>query len=62
MRPDRTDDALLDQRLDDICAGMIEAVDREVEMLRREGLPIYVAANGTVVDLQADRSTRDSSP
>lgn len=45
-------DALLEKRLDDICAGFREAIDREVEALRREGLPIYVSDNGKVVDLQ----------
>ena len=52
-QPDSPDEALLDRRLDDICAGLCEAIDREVKQLRHEGLPIYVSENGKVVDLQA---------
>ena len=37
MQPDKTEDALLDNRLDDICEGFTEAIDREVERRRREG-------------------------
>ena len=48
----RHDPALLDRRLDDICAGLREAFEREVEQLRRERLPIYVSDNGRVIDLQ----------
>ncbi len=57
MQPENTEDALLDQRLDDICEGFTEAIDREVERRRREGLPIFVGENGKVVDLQADAAT-----
>ena len=32
--------------------GLTEAIDREVERRRREGLPIHVSRNGRVVDLQ----------
>lgn len=53
MQPTSTEDALLDRQMDEICQGLIEAVDREVEALRREGLPIYVADNGRIVDLQS---------
>ncbi len=56
MQPDKTEDALLDRRLDDICQGFSQAIDREVERRRREGLPIYVAQNGKVIDLQAATS------
>lgn len=52
-QPAKHDDALLDRRFDDICAGPCEAIDREVKQLRHEGLPIYVSDNGKVVDLQA---------
>ena len=52
MQPSSTEEALLDRQMDEICQGLIEAVDREVESLRREGLPIYVAENGRIVDLQ----------
>ena len=48
----RHDPALLDREMDDICAGLCEAFEREVARLRREGLPIYVSENGKVVDLQ----------
>jgi hypothetical protein len=57
MRPDKTEDALLDKQLDDICEGLTEAIEREVEALRREGLPIYVSENGKVIDLRIVPST-----
>ena len=57
MQHDKTEDVLLDKRLDDICEGFTEAIDREVEALQREGLPIYVGENGKGVDLQAAAST-----
>ncbi len=46
------DPALIEQRLREMAEGLTEAIDREVETLRREGLPIYVSDNGKVVDLQ----------
>lgn len=52
MQPSSTEEALLDHQMDEICQGLVEAVDREVDTLRREGLPIYVAENGRIVDLQ----------
>ena len=52
MPPSKTEERALDKQLDEICDGFREAIDREVETLRREGLPIYVADNGRVVDLQ----------
>lgn len=61
MQPDKIEDALLDKRLDDICEGFAEAIDREVERRRREGLPIYVGQNGKVVDLQAAASAGTGS-
>jgi len=48
----KIEEAALDKELDEICEGFREGVEREVETLRREGLPIYVAENGRVVDLQ----------
>lgn len=42
----------LDRELDEICAGLREAIDLEVESLRREGFPIYVWENGKVINLQ----------
>ena len=59
-RPAATnDDALLEKRLDDICDGLREAIDREVETLRREGLPIYVSDNGNIVDLNSTTSSSE---
>ena len=55
MQPNETEERLLDKQLDEICDGFREAVDREVEALQREGLPIYVAENGRVVDLQKQK-------
>lgn len=52
MQPSKTEEALLDKRLDDICEGLTEAVDREVARRKREGLPIYISENGKVVDVQ----------
>lgn len=52
MQPDETENAVLDRRMDDICEALKEAIDREVETLRREGFPVYVSDNGKVVDLQ----------
>jgi len=40
--------------------GLTEAIDREVERRRREGLPIHVFENGCVVDLQqSEKHGRD---
>lgn len=50
------DPAFLRQRLRDMAEGLIEAIDIEVETLRREGLPIYVYRDGKVVDLQQEES------
>ncbi len=55
MQPSKTEDALLDKQLDDICEGLAKAIDQEVERREREGLPIYVAENGKVVDLQKQK-------
>ncbi len=55
MQPNETEERALDKQLDEICDGFREAVDREVETLQREGLPIYVADNGRVVDLQEQK-------
>jgi len=53
MQATKAEEKVLDRQLDEICEGFREAIDREVEALRRDGFPIYVAENGTVVDLQA---------
>ena len=58
MQPDKTEDALLDKRMDDTCEAFAEGIDREVERRRREGLPIYVAENGKVVDLNQQHSQK----
>jgi len=52
MHPDEAEERLLDQQMDDICEGLREGIDREVERLRREGLPIYVEIDGRIIDLQ----------
>ena len=52
MQPSKSEDALLDKRMDDICEGLMEAIDREVERRERESLPVYIADNGKVVDVQ----------
>lgn len=52
MHENPSNDEFLDRESDAICEGLRVAVDREVAILRREGLPIYVAENGRVVDLQ----------
>jgi biotin operon repressor len=57
MQPNTTEEITLDRQLDEICDGFREAVAREVETLRREGLPIYVAENGRVVNLQEKPGT-----
>lgn len=46
------DPAFVEQRLRDMAEGLTEAIDREVERRRREGLPIHVSENGRVVNIQ----------
>jgi len=58
MQPNKTEEQTLDKQLDEICEGLREAVDREVETLQREGFPIYVSDNGYVVDLQQQTPRR----
>jgi hypothetical protein len=53
---------LIDQRLRDMAEGVTEAIDQEVELLRRERLPIYVSDNGKVVDLQQVESNSSPPP
>lgn len=55
MQRNNNEEKALDRQLDEICDGFREAVDREIETLQREGLPIYVAENGSVVDLQKQK-------
>ena len=54
MHPRNIDQALLQRRLDQISDGLKEGVRREVQRLRRLGLPIYVGSNGKVIALQPD--------
>jgi hypothetical protein len=58
MQQGKTEEQALDRQLDEICDGFREAVDREIETLQREGLPIYVADNGRIVDLQKQEPCR----
>jgi len=51
-KPDRTDPAVLDRRVQEMVDGLSDAIDREVERREREGLPIHVSENGRVVNLQ----------
>jgi len=52
QQPEQSNEAHLRKRVEDISEGLREAIDREVETLHREGLPIYVSDNGQVIDLQ----------
>ena len=54
MQPNETEERILDKQLDEICEGFREAVDREVETLRRQGFPIY----GSVIDLQKQKPSQ----
>jgi len=56
MHPRNIDPALLQRRLDQISDGLKEGVRREVQRLRRLGLPVYVGSNGKVIVLPSDRS------
>lgn len=49
------DPDFLGQRLEAISEGFKEAIRREVRRLRERGLPVYVAENGTVVELPAEQ-------
>jgi len=56
-KPHNPDAPFLDGRVRDMVDGLTEAIDREVERRRREGLPIHVAENGRVVNLQRDEQS-----
>lgn len=55
----RIDAAFVEGQLRTMANGLTEAMRREVETLRREGLPILVSDNGKVVDLQKTESHTD---
>ena len=56
------DAEFLKQRLEAISHGLKEGIRREVARLRRLGLPIYVADNGTVINRQTSEKPRHESP
>jgi hypothetical protein len=58
-KADSPDPAFLDRRVRETVDGLAEAIDREVERRRREGLPIHVSENGRIVDLQKLDSPTD---
>jgi len=73
MHPDEAEERLLDQQMHDICEGrrevdgrhggrplrgLREGIEREVERLEREGLPIYVDDNGRIIDLQTNKPAK----
>ena len=59
MQPDKDEQTRLDERIAAITEGVIEGITREVARRRREGLPIYVWRDGTVVDLQTIEEGED---
>jgi hypothetical protein len=60
MHPRNIDPALLQRRLDQISNGLKEGVRREVQRLRRLGLPVYVGSNGKVVAMPPNPPTERS--
>ena len=63
MNRSQTDTEFLQQRLEAISEGIKEGIRREVARLRKLGLPIYVAENGTVVNRQtSDKPHAATSP
>ena len=62
MDRSQADAEFLQQRLEDICRGLKEGIRCEVARLRKLGLPIYVAENGTVVNRQTSSSQAISVP
>ena len=53
MPEPEVDKRFLQDRLDTISRCAKEAIRREVELLRKLQLPIYVAENGRIIDLNA---------
>ena len=61
VRP-KVDPEFLERRLDQIAEGLREGIRREVERLRKAGLPIYVAEDGKIVDLNAPHHDQTPRP
>lgn len=62
MQPtNQPDPKFLQQRLDAISAGFKKAIRREVQRLRTQGLPVYVAKNGTVILLPPENPNQAAS-
>jgi hypothetical protein len=55
MREPEVDQRFLESRLDTMARCAKEAIRREIELLRKLELPIYVAEDRRVVDLNAPR-------
>ena len=55
MREREVDQQFLETRLDTIARCAKEAIRREIELLRKLKLPIYVAEDGRIVDLNTAR-------
>ena len=62
MDRSQPDAVFLQQRLEAITEGIKEGIRREVARLRKLGLPIYVAENGTVVNRQTSDKPRAATP
>ena len=52
MQRSDIDPEFLKKRLEQIAEGLQEGIRREVERLRKLGLPIYVERHGKIIDLQ----------
>lgn len=60
MQPNgKIDPIFVQEQLRKMADALQEAMQREVEKLRKAGLPIYVSENGEVVDLQQHESDED---
>lgn len=55
MPEPEVDKRFLESRLDTISRCAKEAIRREIEVLHKLGLPIYVAEDGRIVDLNVPR-------